>query len=235
MITNINKILVICPSHKRPQAAAELVKSFIDKSGQLADIMIVCEEGELSTYSDAIKTDNRVTIAEATPGTRGMVRPLNQFATEAAKTYFSVMFVGDDHRFRSKNWDKDFIFELNKVPLVYANDLFQRETLPTACAVRSDVIQALGYMALPSLRHLYVDNYWLALGKKIGIKYCVYLTIEHMHPAAGKGTDDEHYAAVNSNEMYTHDQKEFERFIASEGVAQEVWRYKVYLENQVTI
>jgi hypothetical protein len=75
---------------------------------------------------------------------------------------------------------------------------------------------------------LYIDNFWLALGKRIGISYLEDVIIEHEHPAAGKGEDDEDYATVNSHAMYEHDRRVFETWLNSDGPAHDEYRFEVY-------
>jgi len=224
------KILVVCPSHNRAGNANRLSSSFRAKSSGFSDLVFVVEQGESAEYESRVFNNM---IIEALPGVRGMARPLNEVARMFCNRYLAIMFVGDDHVFKSTGWDKDFVKSLEHSALVYGNDLFQGKALPTACAMRSDVIKALGGMVLEGLRHLYIDNYWLELGKVFGIHYLDYVTIEHLHPAAGKGNDDAEYAAVNSGEMYEHDRKVFEAWRDGEGLRQDEWRYKVWKENQI--
>jgi hypothetical protein len=61
-------------------------------------------------------------------------------------------------------------------------------------------------MGLKTLRHLYIDNYWLELAGAAGcLTYLPDVVIEHMHPAYGKAEWDESYRRVNSPEMYGAD------------------------------
>jgi hypothetical protein len=126
-----------------------------------------------------------------------------------------IGFMGDDHRPRTIGWDAAYVNALSEpgVAIVYGNDLIQGERLPTQCAMRADVIDALGFMCPPQLRHLFVDDYWLALGKETDcIQYLPDVTVEHCHPVAGTAPNDEGYARVNSGESYRRDAMAFSAY-----------------------
>lgn len=145
----------------------------------------------------------------------GMCGTLNQIATDHASDYFAIGFLGDDHRVRSMGWDRAVISTLMSMGsgVCYGNDLIHGEALPTAVFVTSDIIEALGYMAPPALRHLYLDNAWKALGEALdAITYLPDVVIEHVHPIAGKAAWDEGYIRVNDADTQEHDRVEFERW-----------------------
>jgi len=97
--------------------------------------------------------------------------------------------------------------------VVYGNDLFQGANLPTAAFLNSSLVQALGYMAPPVLKHLYADNFWMGLGQRLGgLVYLDDVVIEHMHPIASKGTWDEGYTRVNASAVDTADRQAWEWF-----------------------
>ena len=100
--------------------------------------------------------------------------------------------------------------------LVYGNDLLQGQNLPTQVAMTTDIVQILGYMVPPSIRHLYVDNFWLQLGRKLGrLKYLDGVIVEHMHPGAQKADWDEGYTRVNEQGMWDADKKAYRKYMAA--------------------
>lgn len=137
---------------------------------------------------------------------------------------FAVASFGDDHRPRTAGWDTRFMEVLHELRtgIVYGDDKLQGAALPTAVAMTSDIVRALGHMAPGSMRHLYIDNYWKELGETAGcIRYLPDVVIEHMHPGAGKVPMDEHYARVNSRESYEHDHAAFEAYKAGGQLTQD--------------
>lgn len=204
-----NKIAVLCPSRDRVKNVQECIKSWELNNSQFSDFFVVCDSDQQTMY----EVFNNLIISPKT-GRRGMNDPTNYASKILCKKYKYVMFVGDDHRFRSKDWDTSFIneYESNiKYGFVYGNDLLQGSNLPTACCVSSDIIELLGYISYPQLLHLYVDNYWVQLGRRLNkISYLNNIIIEHMHPAAGKAINDQAYEEVNNSYVNNHDRKVFE-------------------------
>jgi hypothetical protein len=140
-----------------------------------------------------------------------MAEVLNRYAARYASSYRALGFMGDDHRPRTWGWDARISVELHRLGtgMVYGNDLFQRGNLPTAIAMTSNIPRALGYMVPGGLVHLYIDNAWLDLGRRVGITYLDEIVIEHVHPAAGKAPMDEGYARVNSLESEAEDRTRY--------------------------
>lgn len=147
-----------------------------------------------------------------------MVGTLNVLADlYSHATYKYVGFMGDDHCPRTPKWDArmNAVLEAMGTGIAYGNDLMQRETLPTAVFMTADIVQTLGYMAPPMLKHLYVDNAWRDWGQ--GIKRYQYLDdviIEHMHPQADKAEWDEGHIRVNGPEMWDHDVEAYRVYCA---------------------
>lgn len=101
--------------------------------------------------------------------------------------------------------------------MVYANDGIQGERLPTAIFMTADIVRALGYMAPPTLGHLYVDNAWLDLGRSAKcITYLSDVRVGHRHPIAGLAAWDEGYQRCNSPEQYSRDQAAYLQWRATD-------------------
>lgn len=214
------ELVVIVPSRGRPEAIADLVIEFaktctaetrlvvaVDKTDPLRD--------EYSTVHDAVIFTNSHTMVEAL---NHAVWKIVSAAPKVSHLPFAIGFVGDDHRPRTVGWDRAYLDALHDLGtgMVYGNDLLQGENIPTQIAMTTDIIQALGHMAWPLLRHLYVDNYWLELGKKLNcIRYLPDVVVEHVHPFAGKAAMDEGYQRVNAPEMNNHDWLEFQKWQAN--------------------
>jgi hypothetical protein len=126
--------------------------------------------------------------------------------------------LGDDHRPRSTGWDQRFCECLSSGPrIVYGNDLLQGEKMPTAVAMTSDVVTALGYFAPPTMQHLCVDLVWLELGRAIDrITYLPDVIVEHVHPALGKAPMDAGYEDANSAERISADSAAYFAYMAGQ-------------------
>jgi hypothetical protein len=189
----VKPLLVIVPTRGRPQNAARLQRAFDDTDSLNATLLFVVDhdDPELPAYWTAAGD--------------GRIRHLT---VQFADIYDHLGFMGDDHLPRTAGWDAHVLgaLDASEPRVVYGNDLLQGARLPTAAFMPSRLVCALGYMAPPVLRHLYVDNFWLELGQNLGtLRYLPDVVIEHLHPAAGKAAMDERYEAVNAAEVDTAD------------------------------
>jgi len=117
--------------------------------------------------------------------------------------------VGDDHLFRTGGWDRSMVEVLRDPGIAYGNDLNVREYLPTAPFISSIIPRTLGWYALPTCNHMYIDNAWKELGLGLDrLRYVNGVIIEHMHPSVRKARDDEGYARANAS--WARDQQAFE-------------------------
>jgi hypothetical protein len=80
-----------------------------------------------------------------------------------------------------------------------------------------DIVKALGGMVPPEMIHLYLDNFWMQLGKDLGaMRYMGHIILEHLHPIAGKAEWDAGYKEVNAQEIYSADAKAFHEYITGD-------------------
>lgn len=189
-------ITMLLPSKNRPDKAKEALSCFYENR-TCSEILLVLNEGE----------DYGLDVPTIHVNASSMCEAVNLAAKEV-KTPL-IGFIGDDHYIRTKGFDLIFSQELvpgNGVNIVYGNDLLQGERLATHCVMRKKVIDKLGYMAIPGLKHLYMDNFWMELGAK----YVPEVIVEHMHYTNGKSERDDDYLRVNSQEIVEHDRRVFE-------------------------
>lgn len=218
-------LVVVVPSRGRPAAAASLGVEFARTCA--ADTRLVlavdADDQALAAYEASGTGDRSEVLPTAS---RTMVEALNEAAlvTLARDKPFAVGFMGDDHRPRTHGWDKQYLDALRELGtgIVYGDDLLQGRQLPTQCAMTSDIVRALGYMAPPALTHMYVDNFWLGFGRAAGcIRYLPDVVVEHMHPLAhnadgsAKAEWSEGHRRVNAREMYAKDEAAYLAYCAS--------------------
>lgn len=218
-------LAVLVPTRGRPQNAVRLQQAFTDTDSLNATLIFVldADDPELPGYWEAAG-DRRIrhlTVHDGEGGT-GMTAALNYAATLHAGEYGALGFMGDDHLPRTAGWDAHVLGALgtDEPRIVYGDDLLQGANLPTAAFMPSRMVRALGFMAPPVLRHLYVDNFWLELGERLGtLHYLPDVVIEHLHPAAGKAVMDERYAVVNATEADAADRRAWRDFRDGLGMA----------------
>lgn len=212
----MSSLTVIVPSRGRPHTVAQLAEAFRDTCTEPTWLLFAVDEDdpEHQAYTDAVAEQlvrhGRVTMASQPSGT--MVSALNHAAGVLLESRADVRpdvigFMGDDHRPRTKGWDRAYLTALQTLPgIVYGNDLLQGASLPTQCAISAPIVRALGHMAPDVLTHLYVDNYWRDLGRATGcMTYLPEVVVEHMHPMAGKAGWDDGHRRVNRPDLYRRD------------------------------
>jgi hypothetical protein len=196
-------MVVICPSRGRPDKAKEAYAAFnVTKASDDTDIKFVIDADD-KTYGDYVSLPFCMPVHAG-----GMGNALNAAAIDMVDVYDYIGFIGDDHRFRTYGWDEHIERTLNEAGggIAYGNDLMQSINLPTQVFMSSSIVKALGWMALPGAKHLYLDDTWKSLGEGLDrLFYFPELIIEHMHPAAGKAEWDDNYKRVNDQSVYNHD------------------------------
>lgn len=215
-------LVVVVPSRGRPKAALELAEAFQETctADTHPSFVVDRDDPTIGEYWEIAERQlGSVTVGDHS----SMVDALNKKATgfaylEGELAPYALGFMGDDHRPRTKGWDRAYLDALRALGtgIVYGNDLLQGERLPTQCAMTSDIVRALGYMAPPNLTHLYVDNFWLDIGYQADcLRYLPNVVVEHCHPVAGKAQWDDGYVRVNSDEQYTADRVAYSDYLAT--------------------
>jgi len=202
-------LVVIVPSRGRPKAVAELAEQCVKTCTADTVLLVVVDSDDPTLPEYQAPAGTRVFFTWAPPDS-GHVGAINWGAARALEDFhpFAIAKLDDDHRPRSKSWDADLLAVLREMGtgIAYGNDLLQGQGLPTAPAITADIVEALGYMGPPALKHLFVDNFWLDLGRAAGcIRYLPDVVVEHMHPLAGKASIDDGYRRANSDERYRVD------------------------------
>ena len=200
-------LLIVIPSRERPDAIRDLMRAWGETTTGAAELL-VCLDGDDPTI-DAYPDPGPWSSVVVGPR-NGFAPRLNEEAMRLADQYLAIGSWGDDHRPRTIGWDSRLVAELHRTAVVYGDDRLMGEALPTACHLRSDVVQALGYLTPPGFQHLFVDNVWLELGLALdSLQYLPEVVIEHMHPNAGKADWDAIYGEGNSNANVEGDRARF--------------------------
>lgn len=212
-------LVVIVPSRGRPAAAVELADAFQATCQANTELVFAVDDDDPTRdgYVAAQMAHRWASVAVLRDPTN-MVGALNRAAALFANrgtSAFAIGFMGDDHRPRTVGWDKEYLDALREVGtgIVYGDDLYQGDKLPTQCAMTADIVRELGYMCPPTLRHMYVDNFWMDLGSQADcLYYLPDVVIEHMHPVAGKAEWDEGHKRVNAREVYDADALAYDQY-----------------------
>ncbi len=200
----MKEIAIIVPSFRRQHKIEECVQAWKDTTSGRSDFILVLEEKD-EPYPEI----DGITVIK---GDYGSLSKAWNEGFKAFPDYQYYTFINDDHLIRTKGWEEKVISALKNGGVAYGNDLIQGQRLATAATFSGDIIRKLGVVSLPELEHLYIDNYWMEIGRGIGkLFYLPDLIIEHMHPAAGKAPMDAEYQKSNSN--YDKEHKIFNHWL----------------------
>lgn len=214
-------LIVITPSRGRPRQLNELAHAVRDTTDGRADVL------GLVDLDDPDRAAYQALPVQICVGDR---RSLSGWTNHEARHLTGLWnpprylaSLGDDHRPRTQDWDRlliDAIEAMDGPGWAYGDDLLQGPNNATAWVQSAVLVDVLGWMMLPEVEHLYVDNAVLSLGQQAGrLTYRPDVVIEHLHPAAGKAVTDETYAANHTDERYTLDGAAFAAWRDGGGLA----------------
>lgn len=202
-------LLAIVPTRGRPESVQRFADAFHKHSDGNAELVFGIDDDDTTRYPEGLNYSKNPRARFS--GTLNNV-------SKAYPGHFAYFAAGDDHLIETPHFDTIILEELHNLGtgFVYGADGLMNEYLPTAGAMTGNVIETLGYMSLPELIHLYVDNWWKDLFTEIdSLRYLPHLKISHLHPSGGFTAWDDQYKEVNDPEMYAHDSAAYESYKAS--------------------
>ena len=185
-------LLMIVPSRGRPGSLDGLIEAWRTTSTGHADLVVALDDDDPRLYQY-----NAHRVAMVTVGPRqSWVAWTNEIAAAHAGSYRFVGSMGDDHRPRTPGWDRMLCSALEELGsgIAWGDDLGSRPVLPSAVAMTSDVVAALGYMVPPALEHNGAETFWQGLADGLGrSRFLPEVVIEHLHYSLGKSSIDHTY------------------------------------------
>lgn len=170
-------LCVMLPTRHRPDMARRCIDSLLETATGEPELMLVIDDDD-DSYA-GWEDVHKITVTRGT-----LVTAINAAATFLAPTYGAVMLVADDMTFETEGWDEKLLAALADIggTGIIGWDDRRRYDVLEHVLISSDIVQALGYFAVPSMSHFYIDNCWTELGKRSGLlRYCPDVVIEHKH------------------------------------------------------
>ena len=188
-------LLVIVPSRGRPQGVARLLDAVYATSRAKTHLHVAVDEDDetLPLYRAVMdKAGAEGDVLETGPR-KGLCAWTNEVAVRRAGEYPYLASLGDDMVPRTPGWDRALIRGIERMGgtgIVYPFDGV-REDIPEAVVLSSDIVQALGWMCEPSLKHWYPDNVWADLGRGAGcLRHLRAIAVDHLNVFAGQAKPD---------------------------------------------
>jgi glycosyltransferase involved in cell wall biosynthesis len=209
------EMTILVPSRGRPENIIRLMDAWNTTTTRNTRLLVLVDDDDpkLNEYLAIPNIDIQVGPRLRIGGTLNAVAPI-----EAAKC-FAIGFMGDDHLPRTSGWDDRFLTALKEVGVgvTWGNDLYHGANLPTAVVMTSNIVTTLGYFVMPGGIHLFLDNFWLAIGRGIdSAHYLDDVIIEHIHPYFGKAEFDKTYTEANDVKVSSADEITFNNYVATQ-------------------
>jgi hypothetical protein len=213
----VRDLLVLLPVRGRPANLARFREAFAATATRGTDLLVIMDADD-DSYNGQLGPGSDVTamICDRMPtGPK-----VNAAAAKHAGSYSALMFMGDDNVPVTPGWDALLLEACAHSGMAFANDLSGHAgLLPCSAMMTSDIVQALGWMALPSVSHFFMDNVWLELGQRAGcLTYLPGVVIDHRHPVWGKAASDELYDTARPL-YWEHDEAAFSAWKAGQMAA----------------
>ena len=227
------KILVICPSRGRPEQCRDMVESFLATSKRSSlRLLLDNDDPLLNKYHELIR--GRASCVISIQST--ITNLINDNWKHSADCFRWFSVTNDDFIYRTDGWDEKLLASLEAygggTGIVYGNDLLQGVRMPTTSIVSRDIVEALGWLQMPRLIHLFGDNVWSHIGQKAEcLFYRPDVIIEHKHFFGGKAVEDEIYKHTNSRSMYDADKANFIKWLYAESLV-DIDKVKALVERK---
>jgi hypothetical protein len=126
----------------------------------------------------------------------GLAAWTNHLAAQHLDDADMLASIGDDMVPKTHGWDTMLAGAVEQTGggFAYPQD-GRRSDIPEMCVMSAGIVKALGWMALPSSSHWFIDNVWYCLGEPDLITYRPDVIIKHKHPnTPGGDPHDRTYA-----------------------------------------
>lgn len=202
-------LAILVPSRGRPHNLARLAAKVAETAQ--SEWRILCRVDDDDVSYPALDGVDYV----RGPRTR-YIASTNELAALAADDGFEFLaLLGDDVVPESVGWDVALIKALGgRLGVAYGSDGLEHlhgPDLPTHVVVPAEMYRRLGWVALPSLIHLFADNVWRELGNGVGnLAYLPDVKLSHFHRWNKAAPDDRTYREANDKRRRLVDKAAFE-------------------------
>jgi hypothetical protein len=210
-------LAILTPTRGRPGSVARLLTAVCKTASlDVAVFLGVDDDDEmLEQYREELAVVARPMVYLRTGPRTSLAEWTNILAVEACVRRVPFLAsLGDDHVPATPGWDRTLVRAVQTLPgpgWAYGNDMFQGSRLPTAWVQSSALFHTLGWVMPPDVRHMYVDNVVMDLGKATDrIVYRPDVTIEHRHALTGRAPWDPVYVESNRQGSVDRDRRAYE-------------------------
>lgn len=212
------KLAVTVPTRGRPHNLERLAKALKDTCTVDYTLFARLDDDDRSQYP---KLENTEYIVGQRIFFAASLNELAQIALEKGFTHIAIL--GDDVLPETVGWDSLMIDVLPELGVAYGSDGLEHlhgQDLPTHVVVPIEMYKRLGWLGLPTLRHLFCDNVWRELGKLTSFIYVPEAKLTHLHRWNKSAPDDKTYREANDKTKRENDRLAFEAWRDGDGLAE---------------
>lgn len=210
------KLAITVPTRGRPHNLERLAKALKETCTTEYEVLARLDNDEEVEYKEIDKvryfSGPRVFFGAS----------VNELAAIALKEGFThIAILGDDVLPETKGWDELLINSLPELGVAYGSDGLEHlhgADLPTHVVIPLEMYKRLGWIALPTLRHLFCDNVWAELGKMTTLVYMPDVKLSHLHRWNKAAPDDKTYREANDKNKRVLDKLAFETWRDGGGI-----------------
>lgn len=210
------KLAITVPTRGRPRNIKRLSKAVAETCTVDYQILARVDEDDTSVYP---VLDNVTYITGPRIFFSASLNELAALADEQGFTHMAIL--GDDVLPQTPGWDEKMINALSGLGVVYGSDGLEDlhgPDLPTHVLVPIEMYKRLGWIGLPTTRHLFCDNVWRELGKATEFIYLPDVKLTHLHRWNKTAPDDQTYREANDKKKRDIDKAAFEAWRDGEGL-----------------
>lgn len=210
------KLAVTVPTRGRPHNLKRLAKALKDTCTVEYKLLARLDDDDKTKYP---KLENTEYLIGPRIYFAASLNELAQVALEQGFTHLAIL--GDDVLPETVGWDVALISAIPGLGVAYGSDGLEKlhgADLPTHVVVPIEMYKRLGWIGLPTSRHLFCDNTWRELGKLTSFVYLPDVKLTHLHRWNKTAPDDKTYREANDKIKREADRLAFETWRDGEGL-----------------
>jgi hypothetical protein len=194
-------LLVVTPTRGRPERILRLASSITRTATAKTDLIVGLDDDD-PTAAETVEALKPFGV-QCMRGPRTGLGPWSNTLVQAGfGDYKAFASLGDDHVPRTLGWDAECLRELELMGGGYAvpNGLLS-PGFPEQVVISARVVEALGWLCLPGLRHWCVDQVWYDLGKMTHrLRWLERVMVEHWQDPTDQTAADQ-WAALRPDQV----------------------------------
>ena len=226
----IADLAVLVPSRGRPENLSRLIET-VHKTAKGRTHVIAGVDEDDSRLADYTRLRSTITgvgdVIHTSAERRTLVDWTNRLAHLTEGKYRFYASLGDDMVPKTPGWDVKLMGAIEEdfggTGIAYPWDGI-RDDIPEAYVISADLVETLGWVMEPTLKHFYNDNVWADIGHGAGcIRQLRGVVVDHVNVGTGRAVVDQ--TALDNGAKIAPDKEAYEAWCRS-GRAADIQKVK---------